>query len=238
MASGSSAASRTTDMPRLLPSRAGLTTARGPMRAPMSASTASGSSVHPLRRNQVKSTTGRPWPRMRSLKTILSMATALAITPAPVYGMPASSRKPCSVPSSPNGPWITRKATSIASASERSAARGASASVLRDDRQGRSAVLQPARCAPPGCRLPAGRPGRSIPARRPGRRAGASAPRGRCRPGTARSARGRWRAGPIRPTRRSPRARPTGRRRRCPTRSRRVMPRPSGASQSPTNSIS
>jgi hypothetical protein len=64
---------------------------------------------------------------MRSLKTTLSIATELARTPAPVYGMPASSRKPCSVPSSPYGPWTTRKATSIASASDRTALRAASA---------------------------------------------------------------------------------------------------------------
>ena len=45
-----------------------------------------------------------------------------------MYGMPASSRNPWSVPSSPYGPWTTRKATSIASASERTAARAASRS--------------------------------------------------------------------------------------------------------------
>ncbi len=64
---------------------------------------------------------------MRSLNTILSIARALASTPAPVYGMPAISRKPWSVPSSPNGPWSARKAMSIASASDPRAWRESSA---------------------------------------------------------------------------------------------------------------
>ncbi len=112
-------------MPTLLPSRAGLTTDCGPMRSATSRATCAASRCQVPRRNQVDSTTGSPCPRMRSLKTTLSMAMALASTPAPTYGMPASSRKPCSVPSSPNGPWTTRNATSMASASERTATRGA-----------------------------------------------------------------------------------------------------------------
>ncbi len=40
------------------------------------------------------------------------MATAEAATPAPTYGTPAVSSAPCTVPSSPWGPWSTGKATS------------------------------------------------------------------------------------------------------------------------------
>ena len=122
-------------MPTLLPRRAGFTTTRSP-RVPATARTTwSGSSFQALRRNQHDSTTGSPWPRMRSLKTTLSIATALASTPAPVYGIPASSRNPWSVPSSPYGPWTTRKATSIDSARERTAARGGEMVVARGDGQ-------------------------------------------------------------------------------------------------------
>ncbi len=40
------------------------------------------------------------------------MHSAEAATPAPTYGTPASSRRPCTVPSSPNGPWRTGNTTS------------------------------------------------------------------------------------------------------------------------------
>ena len=122
-------------MPTLLPRRAGFTTTRAPSgRRPRRARRGRAPRSRRCGGTSAYSTTGSPWPRMRSLKTTLSMATALASTPAPVYGMPASSRKPWSVPSSPNGPWTTRKATSIASASERTAARGARRSSPRGDR--------------------------------------------------------------------------------------------------------
>ena len=40
------------------------------------------------------------------------MQSAEAMTPAPTYGTSASSRKPCTVPSSPKGPCRTGKTTS------------------------------------------------------------------------------------------------------------------------------
>ena len=40
------------------------------------------------------------------------MQSAEAATPAPTYGMSASSRSPCTVPSSPNGPWRIGSTTS------------------------------------------------------------------------------------------------------------------------------
>ena len=43
------------------------------------------------------------------------MATAEASTPQPTYGTPASSSKPCTVPSSPSGPCSTGKTTSRSS---------------------------------------------------------------------------------------------------------------------------
>src|SRR5438094_4573723 len=45
---------------------------------------------------------------------ILSIATADPSTPAPTYGSPASSSSPCTVPSSPYGPWRRGNTTSTA----------------------------------------------------------------------------------------------------------------------------
>ena len=42
------------------------------------------------------------------------MQSADAATPAPTYGMPASSSSPWTVPSSPNGPCRTGSTTSTA----------------------------------------------------------------------------------------------------------------------------
>ena len=42
------------------------------------------------------------------------MQSADASTPGPTYGTFASSRRPCTVPSSPNGPWSATKTTSNA----------------------------------------------------------------------------------------------------------------------------
>jgi hypothetical protein len=58
------------------------------------------------------SVTGMSWSRITDLKTSLSMQSAEASTPAPTYGTPASSSRPCTVPSSPNGPCSTGKTTS------------------------------------------------------------------------------------------------------------------------------
>ena len=236
-AAGSSSGPWTSDMPMLLPSRAGFTTlaiadALGDLAADVIRIGLPFTAPEPGRVDD-----RQPWPRMRSLKTTLSIATALASTPAPMYGMPASSRKPCSVPSSPNGPWTTRKATSIASPSERRAARGARPEP--DPEVAGQGTRRPARrraTSSAGLAAPT-RPARLCPSSSaaPGRRAGASGRHGRCRRGTARTGPGRSRAGRPRPMRRSPRARPTGRRRRS---------RPAAGScrdlggQSPTNSIS
>ena len=53
--------------------------------------------------------TGMPWSRITALKTSLSMQSAEPSTPAPTYGTPASSSRPCTVPSSPNGPVQDRE---------------------------------------------------------------------------------------------------------------------------------
>ncbi len=58
------------------------------------------------------SVTGMPWSRRIALKMSLSMQSAEASTPAPTYGTPASSSRPCTVPSSPNGPCRIGKTTS------------------------------------------------------------------------------------------------------------------------------
>ena len=50
--------------------------------------------------------------RSTDLNWSLSIASDEAATPAPTYGMPASSSRPCTVPSSPNGPCRTGKTTS------------------------------------------------------------------------------------------------------------------------------
>src|SRR5712691_2968486 len=58
--------------------------------------------------------TGTPLSRSTFLKRSLSMQSADAATPAPTYGTPASSSSPCTVPSSPNGPWRMGRTTSTA----------------------------------------------------------------------------------------------------------------------------
>ena len=49
-------------------------------------------------------TCGSRWTASTSLALILSMHSAEASTPDPTYGTPASSSRPCTVPSSPWGP--------------------------------------------------------------------------------------------------------------------------------------
>ena len=58
--------------------------------------------------------TGIPRSRSTALKRSLSMQSADAVTPEPTYGTPASSSSPCTVPSSPNGPWRIGSTTSTA----------------------------------------------------------------------------------------------------------------------------
>src|SRR2546430_9220178 len=62
--------------------------------------------------------TGIPRSRITALKTSLSIASAEPSTPAPTYGTPASSSRPWTVPSSPNGPCRTGKTRSEEHTSE------------------------------------------------------------------------------------------------------------------------
>ena len=52
------------------------------------------------------------------------MHSADAVTPEPTYGTPASSRSPCTVPSSPNGPCRIGRTTSTAPSAAGAAAVG------------------------------------------------------------------------------------------------------------------
>ena len=57
-------------------------------------------------------TIGSPRAAKHTFIIALSIPTAEASTPAPTYGTSASSSSPCTVPSSPYGPWSTGKMTS------------------------------------------------------------------------------------------------------------------------------
>ena len=57
-----------------------------------------------------------PASRNSRLVTSLSIAAAEASTPAPTQAILAARNRPCSVPSSPVGPWTIGKATSISNA--------------------------------------------------------------------------------------------------------------------------
>ena len=85
------------------------------------------------------------------------MQSAEASTPAPTYGTPASSSRPCTVPSSPNGPCRTGKTTST-SASVAATPRRSAAALRQPARRRRALALQ--RCATPD-RAPSPRRGRS-----------------------------------------------------------------------------
>src|SRR5574337_604368 len=82
------------------------------MRVATSWATASGSLSHRCLGMTRCSTTGRPASLNRAFITALSIPAAEASTPAPTYGMPASSRSPWTVPSSPYGPWSMISTTS------------------------------------------------------------------------------------------------------------------------------
>src|SRR6266540_2308727 len=64
--------------------------------------------------------TARPSAANIAFATTLSMPSAEARTPEPVYGIPMTSRSPCTQPSSPQRPWSALKATSIRAARSRS----------------------------------------------------------------------------------------------------------------------
>ena len=81
--------------------------------------------------------TGIPLSRSTDLNRSLSMHRADAVTPAPTYGTFASSSSPCTVPSSPNGPWRTGKTTSTP-ASDSGTREVGTGSVSTADRPSRS----------------------------------------------------------------------------------------------------
>ena len=95
------------------PRRDGLTISRGSpppaANASSCASTPSRSAAQRPARTSTQSVTGSPSPRASRLNSALSMPTALAVTPEPVYASPAASHSAWAVPSSPNGPWSARK---------------------------------------------------------------------------------------------------------------------------------
>ena len=101
-AAAKSASRRTTLIPTLEPSRAGLTTHGKPKGQRASS---------PARTVRLRAT-GTPLSRMTDLNRSLSIASAEAVTPAPTYATPASSSRPWTVPSSPKGPCSTGKTTS------------------------------------------------------------------------------------------------------------------------------
>src|SRR6202167_73597 len=78
----------------------------------MAFSTFARSRSHSERRTARNGTIGSPACSNSRFCTSLSMPTADASTPAPTYGNPASSIKPCTVPSSPNVPCKTGNTTS------------------------------------------------------------------------------------------------------------------------------
>ena len=84
--------------------------------------------------------TGMPRSRSTALNRSLSMQSADAVTPEPTYGTPASSSRPCTVPSSPNGPCRIGSTTSTAPSAagrRRRRHRAGCATRLRQRRAGR-----------------------------------------------------------------------------------------------------
>ena len=71
-----------------------------------------GCSRHMLRKTVTCFTIGKPASRKRRFIMSLSMPADEPSTPAPTYGMSASSSRPWMVPSSPNVPCSTGKMTS------------------------------------------------------------------------------------------------------------------------------
>ena len=101
-------------MPTLDPRFAGLTNTGYPSCPVTRAITVAGADIHSSRSTTRYFACGNPRAANTSLATALSMPTAEASTPAPTYGMLASSSSPCTVPSSPYGPCSTGKTTSSA----------------------------------------------------------------------------------------------------------------------------
>src|SRR5262249_37049174 len=101
-AGSSSSSERTFEIPTEEPSCAGLTNTGYP----------NGFCTGLLARSATCRVTGIAWSRTTYLKTSLSMQSAEASTPGPTYATSASSSIPCTVPSSPNGPWRIGSTTS------------------------------------------------------------------------------------------------------------------------------
>ena len=89
--------------PMVDPSRTGLTTNGSPNRATTRSTTSAATPC--LISSSSNSGTWRPIPPITLPARDLSMHSAEASTPEPVYGSPRSSSIPCTVPSSPNRPW-------------------------------------------------------------------------------------------------------------------------------------
>ena len=99
-------------MPTLEPAFAGLTNTGQPSFFSTPSHTPSRSDSISQRSAASHLVWGTPLASNRALATALSMHTALASTPQPTEGMPASSSRPCTVPSSPHRPWSTGMTTS------------------------------------------------------------------------------------------------------------------------------
>ena len=105
--SSSRSADETLVIPTLDPSRDGFTQSGMPIAAACSRQPGSPACAN--------ATCGNPWNSRRRLQISLSIATAAERTLGPAYGTSRTSSNPCTVPSSPNGPWRTGKATSTPS---------------------------------------------------------------------------------------------------------------------------
>ncbi len=100
-------------MPTDEPALAGFVKRGKPSAAATSASTRLGSALKASSRIVRKLVTGTAASRSSLFITSLSIPMAEPNTPAPTYGMPATSNRPCRAPSSPKVPCSTGKTTSI-----------------------------------------------------------------------------------------------------------------------------
>ena len=110
IAGASSASVLTIDAPTLDPLPTGLTNAGSPT------DRAAVRSAAPVPRTTTPRGTSSPAAARTCFATSLSIASAEASTPEPVYGTPMVSRSPWMRPSSPQVPWSAMSTTSIGSA--------------------------------------------------------------------------------------------------------------------------
>ena len=89
----------------------GLTTTRSPSSRRARSASAAASAADP-RSASSAGATGRPACAKSTFAMRLFIASALASTSAPTYGMSSTSSTPCSEPSSPTAPCATGKTTS------------------------------------------------------------------------------------------------------------------------------